>query len=185
MDRPRYLHNKVWESTNYVIFDEHKAQGDELIQKEVQKDYVQWVASRSEREQQVGALHLAKLAVTVKVKKCGSFTTCEEIHHCAGPFPGKVLQARTNVGFPSRFETVTCRAPIRSFLHSVVRAALLTCGEVPQFALRLNVHSISSFSAQTLFLGHSAIVATFKVGAVQKRETSLFWSRRKPRRTRK
>ena len=59
----------MWGNTNYASYDEHKAQADELLQKEVQKGYVQWAANRSVLEQQVGPLHLAKIAVVLKGAK--------------------------------------------------------------------------------------------------------------------
>ena len=65
-DRARYLHAKVWGSTNYASYDELKDVADELLQKEVRNGYVQWCANRAELEQEVGALHLAKIAVVVK-----------------------------------------------------------------------------------------------------------------------
>ena len=67
-DRARYLHAKVWGSTNYARYDELKDVADELLQKEVRNGYVQWCANRAELEQEVGALHLAKIAVVVKLK---------------------------------------------------------------------------------------------------------------------
>ena len=48
----------------YASYDEHKAQADEQLQKEVQKGYVQWAANRSE-----GPLHLAMIAVVLKGAK--------------------------------------------------------------------------------------------------------------------
>ena len=48
-------------NTNYASYDE--------LQKEVQKGCVQWAASRSELEREVGTLHLAKIAVIVKGAK--------------------------------------------------------------------------------------------------------------------
>ena len=68
-DRVRHLHAKVWGSTNYASYDELKDVADELLQKEVRNGYVQWCANRAELEKEVGALHLAKIAVVVKGTK--------------------------------------------------------------------------------------------------------------------
>ena len=59
--------------------NEHKAQADELLQNEVQKSYVQWRQAEASRQQQVGALFFAELAVTVVVKMCGLSKTCGEM----------------------------------------------------------------------------------------------------------
>ena len=68
-DRARYLHAKVWGNTNYASYDDLKDVAHELLQKEVRNGYVQWGANRAELEQEVGALHLAKIAVVVKGTK--------------------------------------------------------------------------------------------------------------------
>ena len=60
---------QVWGNTNYVSYDEHKAKADEVLQREVDKGYVQWSARKSELERQVGILHLAKFEVIVKGEK--------------------------------------------------------------------------------------------------------------------
>ena len=68
-DRARHLHAKVWGSTNYASYNELKDIADELLKKEVRNGYVQWCANRAELEQEVGTLHLAKIAVVVKGTK--------------------------------------------------------------------------------------------------------------------
>ena len=68
-DRARCLHAKVWGSTKYASCNELEDVADELLQKEVRNGYVHWCANCAKLEQEVGTLHLAKIAVVVKGTK--------------------------------------------------------------------------------------------------------------------